>query len=258
MTTENKVVLILGYNDVYDEFHEGVLRALSNNEWSTRGVVGNIKADNALAYFRVMEDEKLVRFYGDRCIEKAMEIGTDKIVVVSEDIGLFKASLVEFSDSNIDYVYKNRIKEETPLADKVRMPVQQLGYYETLRVIQKLSGERYYIANVPSDSDIVKLWSQIKEEKIMVLKSIWSKQRTSSYRHLFEVAIPMIAEALNLREGFTYQELYVSMLEYFAEKSNMSRLKTYAFEDFREAVVAGLSSYKKEQPIEIALELLIK
>lgn len=258
MTTDKTFVLILGYNEAYDEFHEGVLRALKNDGWLLKGVVGNGIADKALIYYSIENDTGTGRFYGDRCYEKALELHAEKCVVVAKDVERFKVTLIDTNDLDMVYIHHMRQAIGQESQGGVTVLLQQMGYYETLKVIKNLGGIRYYLSGVPVESEIVKAWCGLSEEKILVMKSIWASSLTSSYRYMFEVAIPNIAKELLLDDGFTYMELHLSMLEYYASKLGMSRFKTYTYESLKEGIISALSTYKKEQPIEIALELLIK
>ena len=134
----------------------------------------------------------------------------------------------------------------------------QLGFYDAMKIIRGLKGERYYFEGLPKVSIMVERLAQISLEDVLVLKSIWPSNQKDAHRYLFEQAIPMSAKEMALPNDFTYDQWSLALIEYFMVKMGSNRFKRYTYPDFTQDFFAQMIHYKKEQPYEIALKILLQ
>lgn len=248
MNKEKTYGLVIDMNEAWCAYHQGLVRALANSGFELRGVVGMTVANDTLPYVQVeLEGDNGERRYSDLCQVALSGMGCNAAVAVVDNAVSFKSSLV----------VGDAVEWEIVEWDRAEL-TQQRGYYDTMRRVAGLGGRRYYLDNIPDEKAIIMSLANMTKEKILVLKSIWPARNISSYRYVYEIALSRAAEELSLEEGWGYLDLYVAILEYFADRLGKTRFKTYDYEQLREQVLTDLNGYKKEQPFEIALEMIIR
>ncbi len=133
-----------------------------------------------------------------------------------------------------------------------------MGYYDALRLILNLGGIRYYIDGLPNENEVFDGVNRLVEKDMMVLRSIWPSKLTSPIRYLYEVVLKELAKELDLVADWSLEELYAGVVEYYMRKAQSTRFKTYEFNALIKDLLEWLHGYKKEQPYEIALEMVLK
>ncbi|OJV62391.1 MAG: hypothetical protein BGO41_06230 [Clostridiales bacterium 38-18] len=120
-----------------------------------------------------------------------------------------------------------------------------MGYFDTMRVLRRLYGKRYYVSNMPKELDVLAKLVDLKPE---VLKGIQSfiGSSFSSHRMLFEELLPLIADLLKVERSEDYGSLILSYYEFLAEQAGINRFEIIAYEDLVSRVDAY---YSMEQQI---------
>lgn len=113
----------------------------------------------------------------------------------------------------------------------------QMGYYDTLRVIQGYLGKEYYV--IPKgDENIFTAICNITDDSIMELVEhmTLSKgvKKQEPKKLLFEKILPYLATKLERKDVSTYQKLIVAALEQVAIYGGLNEYKLYTFDEFFE------------------------
>ncbi len=125
-----------------------------------------------------------------------------------------------------------------------------LGYYDGLRALRGLAGERYYIeADFPRDFGfkyLLSLDEKIRED----INSLLGFKYGDSRRVLFEYSIPKLGSILGLEKDFSYDELIISLLEKLGENREVDRFKLYSYQELKNEVRIKKRPKQKEENID--------
>ncbi len=191
--------------------------------FQTERIDGKIFLDGAFydnLPFRMLERKGyenliLVRIHGRGVVNRG-EIYNDKHIVISpkEDLG-----------PTLDCSPKRSIYN------------MKLGYYDTLRVIDSLKGEKYYIEESYTEDDYFKIFSSLEDSKIEDIRKILNLEKLPYKRLLFEYILPRIALYLNLESSYSYSDLARRLMEIKAENVGMEVFKIYREDDFYKTLI---------------------
>jgi NTE family protein len=106
----------------------------------------------------------------------------------------------------------------------------QIGYYDGLRAVHGLKGNRYYIEPHRDQDYFLNFLLSIPEEKVKRIQDILKLPEMPYRRSLFESIIPKICSILSMEKSCGYEELLIHLLERKAEKLNISRFEIFTFE----------------------------
>lgn len=109
------------------------------------------------------------------------------------------------------------------------------GYFDRIKKIEGLKGNRYYIEGVSEDSFIKRLITY-SDEKIILFAKTKGIENMDPKRILFEKIIPETAEILKLGKEASYQDIFIALLEEVAYTRNINRFKIYTLDEFIECV----------------------
>lgn len=108
-----------------------------------------------------------------------------------------------------------------------------LGYYDGLRQIRALSGSGYYVDSRKVERDYLNALTSVSEEQMKALLMVSKADATGSVlRKYLEEVYPKLAGYFKLEKGWTYGELFYSILEYCAKKVRLPRYKVYSEQEF--------------------------
>ncbi|NLL82519.1 MAG: patatin-like phospholipase family protein [Tissierellia bacterium] len=111
----------------------------------------------------------------------------------------------------------------------------QLGYYDGLKVLRGLKGNKYYIQ--PKGEDYYfDLLTSIDENKLNKLRGIIRTRDVPDKRAIFEYIIPKLASALGLERNFDYEDFILALLEKRAESLDIDVFQIYSYEDLLQLV----------------------
>ena len=89
----------------------------------------------------------------------------------------------------------------------------QLGYFDGLRMLYGLAGEKYYID---------RQWSETEAYfALQELCRLFIKEETPSLREMNETILPKLAKHLKVKDG-GYYDLLTALLERLAERQGIS------------------------------------
>ena len=107
----------------------------------------------------------------------------------------------------------------------------ELGYYDGLRALNGLQGNRYYIVSEKDKDYYLNFLLSIPEKEVRKMEEILKLPEIPYRRSLLEHIIPKICSMLSVGKSCSYEELLVYLLEKKAEYFNIERFKIYTFEE---------------------------
>ena len=123
-----------------------------------------------------------------------------------------------------------------------------LGYCDTMRVLQGLRGEKYYLRILPDEKDaffasILSISSDVifKAAKLLNIKGDDPK------RILFERIIPIISDELRLPSNTSYEDVVLSLMEYIAEQKKIGKYKVRTLGEFAEEIALSSRNIKEKR-----------
>jgi NTE family protein len=198
-------------------------------------------------------------FFNNSPIQMLLKKNYKNILVVKPVDQSIQQSSYDAFDKNVIIIKPKEIfKNESAQHHHQIRNYLQSGYYDTLSVIENLKGSHYYIGGVPDDHRIISQWGRINKEETLVLKSMWPSLIGAPSRYLFEEVLKHVVEFLGLSQQWSYESLLIGIIEFFALKFEYRQYKTYQYGHILPELVKQIKGYKKEQPSEIALEVLLK
>ena len=143
--------------------------------------------------------------------------------------------------NNINLTVIEPVDEVTNIMNfdyKASRELLEMGYYDTLKCIKKLDGNRYYITPKTEDYFFNKIIN-INEKtckKIISLLRINMNEEDNYIKVLLEDVIPELKLKLNEKMDNTYKDFVYRMVEYVALKENVKRYKIYEFDELLKEV----------------------
>lgn len=198
-------------------------------------------------------------FYDNSPINMILNRGYKNVVVIKLGGKLGIQRSYDGSERNI-YV----IEPREDLGDLLEFDLKRikynlhLGYYDAKKVILNLSGDKYYFQSMATSEDIVKAFASIKKEEVLVLRSIWPSNQEDPLRYIFEEVLGQVRATLNMTKDWTYESLLIGLIEYFMTKLKKNRFNVYDWQSYKMTLLEQIKGYKKEQPDEIALDVILK
>lgn len=107
----------------------------------------------------------------------------------------------------------------------------QMGYYDTLKVLRGLKGNHYYIEPLGEDH-YFELISSIPDDLIKAIGKTLGISNMNTKRMLFERIVPSIARALGLKSDASYETIFLSLLEVYAEELSVEKYTIYSLTEF--------------------------
>jgi len=123
----------------------------------------------------------------------------------------------------------------------------KMGYYDGLRALRGLKGQRYYIVPKENKDYYFEFLLKIKDEDIRRLQKILKLPQIPYKRSLFEDIIPKICSLLSIDKDYDYEDILIYLLEKKAEKCKIDRFKIYTFEELLSKVADKKITNNKEE-----------
>ncbi len=142
-------------------------------------------------------------------------------LIPSEDLG----SSIVYDKKVIDYNY-------------------QLGYYDGLRLAKNAHGYKYIIVGDKTEKFFINKFIDL-EAHILFEYEVDMDKHESVEKAILDNFVYDLAKKLGIRKTFSYEKLYISLLEYTANYFNIERFKVYTFEEFENLI---LKEYNKNKP----------
>ncbi len=195
-------------------------------------------------------DMLINRGYKDIIIIRIYGLGLEKPIKIPKDVNIIeiapKANLggiLEFDSRKS----KRNIK---------------LGYYDAVKQMCSLRGKIYYIDGLLSEEECLNNLIHVNNYAKMALLEYYklNYEDLDIYTRLFlETVCPRLAATLKLKKEWTYQELYISLLELCAKAVMITKYKVYTEEQLLELVKIRYHRLKENgYRFPIFVELVLK
>ncbi len=127
----------------------------------------------------------------------------------------------------------------------------QLGYFDTLKALNKLKGKNYYIEGGIKEEQSIYFFLQLSATCVKELGDILGiKIREPKNRALMEEILPKIAELMQLNGNWTYEELLLRIFEEMAAYKKIEVFHIYTPETLVERIKRKDVPMEKETEIE--------
>lgn len=157
----------------------------------------------------------LVRIFGTGMVRKIDMAKEDYIIIQPrENLGSF----FEFDSDRSKYNMK-------------------LGYYDTLKVLRTLKGEKYYLNCQFNDDYYFDYFAKLSDEDVDRISKILNLKNKNKKRTIFEEIIPKLALYLNLDSDYNYEDVFINMMEIKGEKLEIERFQVYDVDEFMEKII---------------------
>lgn len=198
----------------------------------------------ASSYLPVFKSEKIQEkiyldggFYNSCPINMLLEKGYKNIIEIrTKAIGKYKKVKIN-DDVNMISISPSDDLGSILFADKeLAMKNINMGYYDALRVIKKLEGNRYYI-NSTANIDTFDILLKLTDEQINNIAKCAVKDydEKEARKLLFEDILPQISRKLKLNKTKSYNELLIGILEYLIDEEELVEL--YNIYDLKELIL---------------------
>ena len=137
----------------------------------------------------------------------------------------------------------------------------KIGYYDACRFIYGLKGKIYYIDENEKEWYYLEQLTNISEElmiRICLSYGATVAETDSILRTYLEEILPVIADLLKLQSGWTYKELYISILEASAKLLKVKKYNIYSVQELENEVIARYEKNSKADDIPDFVSIITK
>lgn len=208
----------------------------------------------ASAYLPVFKSERLGGkiyldggFYDNLPYKMLVEQGyKDLILVRTHALGLTRKLDLEGTNAIVISPSDNIGRSYEYDGNRAKTNIE-LGYYDGLRALNGLKGQRYYVYPKTNKDFYLDFLLKIPEEKVNNIQQMLKIPEMPYRRALFEHMVPKICSMISLDKDCTYEDLLIYLLEKKAEKLDIERFKIYSFEELLSTVVDKKIEKEKEE-----------
>ncbi len=114
----------------------------------------------------------------------------------------------------------------------------ELGYYDTLKIFNKLYGVNYYVDTRRDEGYFLRLlWQMDQSEPEKIRQELGIPEGMPHRRFILERLVPVLVDLLPVSQNASYGELIVALLERAAEKAGIEKLTLHNYDDFERMIV---------------------
>lgn len=106
----------------------------------------------------------------------------------------------------------------------------KLGYYDGLRALRGLGGNRYYLERQYKKDYALNFFLSLEEERIKELNSLIGEKYSEPKRNMLEYVLPKLGSILGIDNDFNYEDLLIGLVEKRAETVGIERFEIYSLE----------------------------
>lgn len=187
-------------------------------------------------------------FYDNLPVNMLYKKGYRKIIAVRL-LGKGRIKKIDHPDLEITY-----ITPSMPLGNMLDFSRERarrnlkLGYLDTMKVMRKLKGRRYYLQGGIDDVDAFEFFTRLDEGCIQELANLFNlPQYLPVNRLLLEEVIPKFIYLLDLDKGATYGDVVEGLIETSAECLKIDPLKIYSLEELIDQILSMNVGHGKNQ-----------
>ena len=189
------------------------------------------------------------RDYKDIIMIRIFGPGREKKVKIPEDTTIYSIEPRVHLGNILDFDHRKSVRN------------MKIGYYDAKRLIYGLKGMIYYIDQTQEECYYLKQLVDLRPETLRFVSEAYKldKDPVLLHRNLFEVILPVIASELKLEKCWTYDELYLTMMEATAKLFRVQKYKIYTDTELLELIRsrAGKLDTLEEIPVFVYLILNI-
>jgi len=151
-------------------------------------------------------------------------------------------------DLNITYIQpRNKLPSILSFDGVTSGYLLKLGYFDAIKVLDKLDGYNYYIKH----EDEEKIFRALSNLDISTINNIYKtmgvkENNYNSRQKFFESILPGISKKIDIDQNNTYKSYLLGILEYVANKEDINRFKIYELEELID-LTRGLNIKKKKK-----------
>ena len=126
----------------------------------------------------------------------------------------------------------------------------KMGYFDVMRSFKNLRGTDYYIEPVKDDADVLEKLLALPQEELLVLAHEMGIAEPPTQRVLLEKMLPEIAAFAGHKNGESYQDIVIGVLEHAAAAAGIERYEIFSIAKLAKKIkkeVPGLD-FKRIQP----------
>ncbi|SHH87871.1 patatin-like phospholipase family protein [Clostridium grantii] len=161
-----------------------------------------------------------------------------KNIIAVRTFGIGRQRKVEVED--IDIIYINPTEDLGSTLDFNLETARKnllLGYYDTLKVLDNLRGNKYYI-NIKGNEELFhNILMNLSKEKCENIGILMGFEGIPHKRMLFEFIIPRIVELMNISKEKDYEDICIELCEIIAMELEMNRFQVYQVNDFLKEII---------------------
>lgn len=130
------------------------------------------------------------------------------------------------------------------------------GYYDALKVFDKLDGFDYYFNPLKEEMFLNSLVNFDSEELNKIYEGLGIKN-TDSKKSLFETVIPVLLKKIGFKETKNYKEAVYALVEYVALKENIEQYNVYDIQDMLNVIKPKIK-FKDKNKLDQAIYRFVK
>ncbi|MCU6734259.1 patatin-like phospholipase family protein [Diplocloster agilis] len=187
------------------------------------------------------------RDYKDIIMIRIFGPGREKKVKIPEDTTVYSIEPRVHLGNILDFDHRKSVRN------------MKIGYYDAKRLLYGLKGMIYYIEQTQEECYYLKQLVNLKPETLHFVSEAYKLDKDPAllHRNLFEVILPVVASELKLAKNWTYDELYLTMMEATAKLFRIQKYKIYTDTELLELIRsrAGKLDTLEEIPVFVYLIL---
>ena len=198
----------------------------------------------ASSYLPVFKSEKIGDkvfidggFYNNCPVDMLIKKGYKNIIEIrTKAVGIYKRLKMP-KDVNVITIIPNTDLGSVLFADKdLANRNVQMGYYDTLKVINKLKGNNYYINDIKQGTFFDILLKLSDEQIIDIAEGCVRVNKEKEPRKiLFENVLPFIARKLKLSNTLSYNDFLIQIVEYLASSEEL--IEQYKVHELKDIIL---------------------
>ena len=178
-------------------------------------------------------DMLLDRGYKEIIVVRIYGVGLEKRIKIPKDVNIIQIA------PRVDL---GGLLEFDPVKSKRNI---KFGYFDGLRCLHSLKGKIYYIDSKLKEEDCFKTLLFVSEATKIDLFEYYEVEYTNKnlyFRRFVETICPNLAKTIKLDKDWSYQDLYIKLLEICAKTLRIKKYEVYTEE---ELIILAKEKYKK-------------
>lgn len=197
----------------------------------------------ASAYLPVFKGEKLGgkryldgAFYDNLPFKILQNLGYNKLILVRTHAKGITRKLNREECESIVISPSDDIGYSFTFDAEIARRNMKLGYYDALRAFRNLEGRRYYIEPYKEENPGLDFFMSLENARLDRINETIGIKYNDRKRNLFEYSLPKLGSILGIGNNFSYDELFIALLEKKAESLEIDRFQIYSLKELLDLV----------------------